>query len=95
MTLRIDLRLARVRRRSRCTGWLSAAEVAELEKTVAEAGLPLRIDLAQLAGADAEGRRAPFGGRSGAGRNRPRGLALTSGCCSKRSAAGAEGEPQK
>jgi hypothetical protein len=39
-------------------GSLSKAEVAEFETTVAEAGLPLRIDLGQLVAADAEGRRS-------------------------------------
>jgi hypothetical protein len=36
-------------------GRLSAAEVAEFERTAAEAGLPLRIEIGQLVGADAEG----------------------------------------
>jgi anti-anti-sigma regulatory factor len=38
-------------------GWLSAAEVDELERVVAGAGPSLRIDLAQLAGVDAAGLR--------------------------------------
>lgn len=39
-------------------GWLSAAEVAELERVVSVHGRPLRIDLGQLAGVDADGLRA-------------------------------------
>ncbi len=39
-------------------GWLSAAEVDELAKVVAEKGPYLRVDLAQLAGVDAAGLRA-------------------------------------
>ena len=38
-------------------GWLSAAEVAEVERLAAEQDRPLRVDLAQLAGVDAEGLR--------------------------------------
>jgi len=34
------------------------AEVPDLETTAAKAGLPLRIDIGQLAGADAAGLRA-------------------------------------
>ena len=36
-------------------GWLSAAEVVELERAAAAAGRPPRIELGQLAGIDAEG----------------------------------------
>lgn len=39
-------------------GWLSAVEVAELERVASAQGRPLRIDLAQLAGVDADGLRA-------------------------------------
>jgi hypothetical protein len=38
-------------------GWLSAAEVPEVERLAVGAERPLRIDLAQLAGVDAEGLR--------------------------------------
>ena len=58
MTLRIDLLPETGPATIKLHGWLSAAEVAEFERTVAEAGLPLRIDLAQLAGVDAGGRRS-------------------------------------
>jgi hypothetical protein len=36
-------------------GWLSAAEVGEVEKAVAELGPSARVDLSHLAGVDAEG----------------------------------------
>ncbi len=39
-------------------GWLSAAEVDELDKVVVAKGPSLRIDLAQLAGVDGAGLRA-------------------------------------
>jgi hypothetical protein len=39
-------------------GWLSEAEVAEVERVVAAHGLGLRIDLKNLAGTDADGLRA-------------------------------------
>jgi len=39
-------------------GWLRADGVAELDKLVAQAGFPLRIDLEHLAGANADGLRA-------------------------------------
>lgn len=39
-------------------GWLRAEDVAEFEETAARAGLPLRIDLEQLAGANTDGLRA-------------------------------------
>jgi hypothetical protein len=38
-------------------GWLSAAEVGELERVVSAHGRPLRFDLTQLAGVDADGLR--------------------------------------
>ena len=56
MTLRIDVVAGTDPRTIVLYGWLSKAEVAEFERTVAEAGLPLRIDLGQLVAADAEGR---------------------------------------
>jgi len=58
MTLRIDVALGADPPTIVLSGRLSAAEVAELERTAAEAGLPLRIDLGQLVNADAEGRRS-------------------------------------
>jgi len=93
MTLRIDLLAGKGPATIALHGWLSAAEVAEFERTVAEAGLPLRIDLAQLAGADAEGRRCLC-------RQERRGASLTGaspyiGLLLERSAGGAEGEPEK
>jgi hypothetical protein len=93
MTLRIDLLAAEGASTIALHGWLSAAEVAEFERTVAEAGLPLRIDLSQLAGADAEGRLSLC-------RQERRGASLTGaspyiGLLLERSAGGAEGEPEK
>ena len=44
-------------------GWLSAAEVGELERVVAAHGRPLRIDLAHLAGVDEDGLRELAGWR--------------------------------
>jgi hypothetical protein len=93
MTLRIDLRAGTGPATIALHGWLSAAEVPEFERTVAEAGLPLRIDLAQLAGVDAEGRRALC-------RQERRGACLTGatpyiGLLLERSATGAEGSPEK
>ena len=93
MTLRIDLLAGKRPATITLHGWLSAAEVAELERTVAEAGLPLRVDLAQLAGADAEGRRSLC-------RQKRRGVCLTGaspyiGLLLERSAAGAEDEREK
>jgi len=58
MTLRIDLAVGAVPTTMVLQGRLSVAEVAVLEKTAAEAGLPLCLDLRQLLGADAEGLRA-------------------------------------
>lgn len=93
MTLRIDLLAGTSPATIALHGWLSAAEVAEFERTAAEAGLPLRIDLAQLAGADAEGRRSLC-------RQERRGACLIGaspyiGMLLERSAAGAEGDPEK
>ncbi len=39
-------------------GWLNGAEVGEVERVAATLDRPLRIDLAQLVGVDAEGLRA-------------------------------------
>ena len=39
-------------------GWLSAAEVGEVDKAVAELGPSPRVDLTHLAGVDAEGLKA-------------------------------------
>ncbi len=39
-------------------GWLSAAEVSELERVGAAHGSPLTVDLAHLAGVDADGLQA-------------------------------------
>ena len=58
MTLRIDVVAAGGAPTIVLSGWLSKAEVAEFERTVAETGLPLRIDLGQLVQADAEGRQS-------------------------------------
>ena len=58
MTLRIDVALGADPPTIVLSGRLSGAEVAELERTAAEAGLPLCIDLRQLVNADAEGRRS-------------------------------------
>jgi hypothetical protein len=58
MTLRIDVRTGAGPATIALHGWLSAAEVEEFEKTVAQAGVPLFIDLGQLAGVDVEGRRS-------------------------------------
>lgn len=38
-------------------GWLSSAEVAEVERLAAESSRPLRIELGQLAGVDEDGLR--------------------------------------
>jgi hypothetical protein len=58
MTLRIDILPGPGPPTVRLIGRLSVAEVPELETTAAKAGLPLCIDLGQLAGADAAGVRA-------------------------------------
>jgi ABC-type transporter Mla MlaB component len=39
-------------------GWLSGAEVTEMEKVAAAQVLPVTVDLSQLAGVDTEGLRA-------------------------------------
>jgi hypothetical protein len=93
MTLRIDLLAGKRPATITLHGWLSAAEVAEFERTVAEAGLPLRIDLAQLAGVDTEGRLSLC-------RQERRGVSLTGaspyiGLLLERSAGGAEDEREK
>jgi hypothetical protein len=93
MTLRIDLLAGKSPATIALHGWLSAAEVAEFERTVAEAGMPLLIDLAHLAGADAEGRRSLC-------RQERRGARLTGaspyiGLLLERSAAGAGRDPEK
>ena len=49
-------------------GWLSATEVAEVEKAAAAHGRALRIELGQLAGADVEGLRFLRRLRSGGAR---------------------------
>ena len=49
-------------------GWLSVAEVPELEKTAAARAGRLRIDLAQLAGIDADGLQALVRLRAGGAR---------------------------
>ena len=49
-------------------GWLSVAEVPELEKTAAAHADRLRIDLAQLAGIDADGLQALVRLRAGGAR---------------------------
>jgi hypothetical protein len=58
MTLRIDILAGPGPATIRLSGWLSEAEVPDLEATVVKAGLPLRVDVGQLAGADALGVRA-------------------------------------
>jgi hypothetical protein len=93
MTLRIDVRAGSGAGTISLHGWLSVAEVGELERAVDEAGLPLRVDLAQLAGADAEGRRCLC-------RLERRGVGLTGaspyiGLLLARSAGGSEDEPKQ
>jgi hypothetical protein len=93
MTLRIDLLAGKSPATIALHGWLFAAEVAEFERTVAEAGMPLLIDLAQLAGADAEGRRSLW-------RQERRGARLTGaspyiGLLLESSAGGAGRDPEK
>jgi len=80
MTLRIDVVAAEGPPTIVLSGRLSRAEVAEFERTVAETGLPLRIDLGQLVQADAEGRQSLCRQkRRGRFSSVPR---PTSGCCS-------------
>ena len=73
-------------------GRLCVAEVAVLEKTAAEAGLPLSLDLRQLLGADADGLRALR-------RQRRRGVCFTGVSpymeLLETTVCGAEGEPEK
>ena len=93
MTLRIDHAVTAGPSTILLHGWLSAAEVAEFERTVVEAGVPLRIDVGQLVGADAAGLRALR-------RQRERGAHLTGASpyveLLLKSLAGAdEGEPEK
>jgi len=69
------------------------AEVPDLETTVAKVGLPLRIDVGQMAGADAAGLRALQ-------RLRGRGACLIGaspyiGLLLEEPAGEAEGEPEK
>jgi len=58
MTLRIVEEIEGPAPRIALHGWLSAAEVVELERAAAAAGRPPRIELGQLAGLDAAGARA-------------------------------------
>jgi len=58
MTLRIDYAAAAGSATIMLHGWLTVAEVPEFERTAAVAGRPLRIDVGQLVGADADGLRA-------------------------------------
>jgi hypothetical protein len=93
MTLRIDLKAGTGPATIVLHGWLSRAEVREFERTVAEVGLPLRVDLGQLAGADAGGLRSLC-------RQRRRGARLTGaspyiGLLLERSAGDAEDESEK
>ena len=91
MTLRIDVLTGPGPPTVRLIGRLSVAEVPDLETTAAKAGVPLCIDLGQLAGADAAGLRALQ-------RLRGRGASLTGaspyiGLLLEEP--GAEGEPEK
>jgi hypothetical protein len=93
MTLRIEHAASAGPATIELHGRLSAAEVAEFERTVAEAGLPLRIEMGQLVGADAEGLQSLR-------RQRGRGARLSGaspyiGLLLEGSAGGAEGEPEK
>jgi len=58
MTVRIDTAAGEGQPTIALHGWLSVAEVPEFERLVAEAGLPVRIDLTELVEADVEGRRS-------------------------------------
>lgn len=55
MTLRMVVEADRREAVLALHGWLSGPEVAEFERVVETTPLPLRIDLAQLVGADASG----------------------------------------
>ena len=69
-------------------GWLSAAEVNEVERLAAECDRPLRLDLAHLVGVDAEG-ASHAASAAAAGSAHHRRLAL------RRAAAGADGRTGK
>ncbi len=58
MTLRIFAEAQDRRAVISLHGWLSVAEVSELERVAAEAQSPVTIDLAQLVGVDADGLQA-------------------------------------
>jgi hypothetical protein len=58
MTLRIFEKTGKREDTVALHGWLSAAEVEELERVAAGHERPLKVDLAQLAGIDSEGLRA-------------------------------------
>ena len=93
MTLRIDLAVGSDPATVVLQGRLSVAEVAVFEKTAAEAGLPLCLDLRELLGADAEGLRALR-------RQRRHGVCFTGASPHMEllldmTAWGAEGEPEK
>jgi hypothetical protein len=55
MTLRMVMQATRGEAVLGLHGWLAGPEVAEFERVVGAAPLPLRIDLANLAGADPSG----------------------------------------
>ncbi len=58
MTLRIFAEAQDRRAVISLHGWLSAAEVSEVERVADEAQAPVTIDLAQLVGVDADGLQA-------------------------------------
>lgn len=58
MTLRIFAEARDRRAVISLHGWLSVAEVGELERVAAEAQTPVTIDLAHLVGVDADGLQA-------------------------------------
>ena len=93
MTLRIDILTGPGPATVRLSGWLSVAEVPDLEATVAKAGVPVHIDVGQMAGADAAGLLALQ-------RLRGRGACLTGaspyiGLLLEEPAGEAEAEPEK
>lgn len=55
MPLRIVTRVAQIQNALVLEGWLTGPEVAEFERVATTLSIPLCIDLAQLAGADAMG----------------------------------------
>lgn len=55
MTLRLVMQTEKAGVSLALHGWLTGPEVAEFERVVGAAALPLRIDLANLVGADASG----------------------------------------